>query len=151
MTAMYRYYDRHGRLLYVGSAGSWLQRLDAHRYGPWFRYATSLVIEHHPTLKRAVTAEREAIRSEWPLWNVQGSPCESLAKALLAAAEDAPLHDFEHRRHLIATRVERCVGGARPSRLDAAADRQDDERRVRGRLMYQTTRVGPRPRQGADA
>jgi hypothetical protein len=141
VTSLYRYYDRHGALLYVGISEDWELRLKNHqRYSEWFPYAYQLCLEHHRSRKSAQAAEREAIRSEWPLYNVHSStrktgPALKEAKVLRqierrATMTFAPVpqpgtpeweaYDREvwrqiravsaHRRHLVSTRITTYAG-----------------------------------------
>lgn len=92
MTALYRVYGDEGRLLYVGIAADWQERLKQHaRTSPWFSCAADLVIQSFATRALAEAAERETIRTEWPLWNLKDSPYKCFAEWLHA------LHRYERR------------------------------------------------------
>jgi predicted GIY-YIG superfamily endonuclease len=72
MQHLYRHFDKDGRLLYVGISLSAVQRLGQHRYGAcWFDQITTVTIEQHPDRKAVEAAEREAIKREKPIFNVQ--------------------------------------------------------------------------------
>jgi predicted GIY-YIG superfamily endonuclease len=71
-TALYRYYDARGRLLYIGITNSVTRRDNQHGTGKRWRsqIATSRV-EWFPTRTDALEAERRAIRREHPAFNIQ--------------------------------------------------------------------------------
>lgn len=68
---LYRYFDRHTRLLYVGITAELRGRRTAHRssseFFPYVRFATSFV---YPSERAAAAAERVAIETEYPIFNV---------------------------------------------------------------------------------
>lgn len=69
-TFLYRFFDAEDKLLYIGMSYHLENRLDSHRFGkPWDRISR-IQIEHFPTREKAAAAEREAILSEGPEWNV---------------------------------------------------------------------------------
>lgn len=69
-TFVYRFFDSEDKLLYVGISYHLENRLDSHRFGkPWDRISR-IQIERFPTREEAAAAEREAILSEAPEWNV---------------------------------------------------------------------------------
>lgn len=72
-TELYRHFDAKGVLLYVGISLSTANRLGQHRcVSPWSKRVTSITIERYPNRKAALDAERNAIQSEGPLYNVTG-------------------------------------------------------------------------------
>jgi hypothetical protein len=75
MIYVYRAYGDDGRLLYVGQTGCIDQRMKHHvRAGsPWLDQLASITLERHYGYFAANAAEREAIKSEWPLYNIQCS------------------------------------------------------------------------------
>lgn len=74
-TALYRFYDEGGALLYVGITADLEQRRAAHeRDKPWWPDVAEKTVEWHDTRLLALAAELEAIRSEAPRHNVTGSP-----------------------------------------------------------------------------
>lgn len=69
-TFLYRFFDGDGQLLYVGISYHLERRLDSHRYAkPWARIAR-IELEQFATRAEAATAERRAIETEKPEWNV---------------------------------------------------------------------------------
>lgn len=69
---LYRAFDQSGALLYVGVSVSALERLRAHRrQSGWFGDLATLTVQAFPDRFALEQAEREAIRDERPLWNVQ--------------------------------------------------------------------------------
>lgn len=73
MTAtVYRVYDQGDCLLYVGSTGNLSARLFVHRReSAWWPAAARMSITHHFDLDAARIAERMAIASESPLFNLR--------------------------------------------------------------------------------
>ena len=70
-TALYRYFDAEGRLLYVGVSLSAIQRQMAHEASsPWYRSHASMTTEWFASRAKALQAERTAIISEEPAYNV---------------------------------------------------------------------------------
>ena len=70
-TALYRYFDAEGRLLYVGVSLSAIQRQMAHEASsPWYRSHASMTTEWFATRSEALEAERMAIITEKPIYNV---------------------------------------------------------------------------------
>ncbi|MEU5976352.1 winged helix-turn-helix domain-containing protein [Streptomyces sp. NPDC047315] len=72
-TALYRYFDAEGVLLYIGISNDPDNRARAHRYEPrpdgWPERAVRREDEWHRTRAAALAAEAEAIRAERPLYN----------------------------------------------------------------------------------
>ncbi|MFI8206844.1 MULTISPECIES: GIY-YIG nuclease family protein [unclassified Streptomyces] len=74
-TALYRFFDADGALLYVGITYDTEQRFASHRNSsPWWRDVASESIEWHDTRTLALAAESKAIKAERPRHNVSGSP-----------------------------------------------------------------------------
>ncbi|MFE9391643.1 GIY-YIG nuclease family protein [Streptomyces sp. NPDC006784] len=70
-TALYRLFDRAGRLLYVGVAFDPAARWQSHaRDKAWWDDVVERRIEWHPTRTEALTAEVQAIKHESPAYNV---------------------------------------------------------------------------------
>lgn len=76
MHAVYRMYDRTGRLLYVGVTGSLGKRLDDHAEKRWFPLVRDIRLEWFPDRSAAEDAESAAIRDEGPEYNVAGAVLE---------------------------------------------------------------------------
>jgi hypothetical protein len=69
-TALYRHFDKDGRLLYVGISVSAGIRNGAHKHtASWFKEITSIKIEQFQTRRDAELAEHIAISEEAPLHN----------------------------------------------------------------------------------
>lgn len=67
---LYRHFDEEGALLYVGISLSALNRLVAHiDDSAWYWSIAKVTIEVLPTREAAEEAERQAIRTERPLFN----------------------------------------------------------------------------------
>jgi hypothetical protein len=70
-TRLYRHFAADGSLLYVGISLSWPARTRSHaHYSAWFAQVATVQIESFPDRESALNAEREAIRSERPKFNV---------------------------------------------------------------------------------
>ncbi len=69
--ALYRFYDNHGHLLYIGITMDLGSRWYAHDRGkPWWTDVASATVEHYPSRDAVLAAEAAAIQRERPLWNV---------------------------------------------------------------------------------
>lgn len=76
MSYLYRAYGDDGRLLYVGITGNDVeQRFRQHDASgaEWVDQLAHVRWEWHDDRKAALAAESEAIKSEWPLYNIMGS------------------------------------------------------------------------------
>lgn len=70
-TALYRYFDADDQLLYIGITGDLAVREVSHiRDSSWMEFAARSTIERYPTRRDALDAERDAIETERPLFNV---------------------------------------------------------------------------------
>jgi hypothetical protein len=70
-TALYRHFDKDGKLLYVGISLKWTSRTKEHqRSSSWFSQVSSITLQHFETLREALEAEKVAIMSENPVCNV---------------------------------------------------------------------------------
>lgn len=67
--AVYRLYDKEGRLLYVGCSTNVLRRIYEYSVATWYRQIDTVKIEHFATLKLALDAEKAAIFNERPIHN----------------------------------------------------------------------------------
>lgn len=68
---LYRAYDEQDILLYVGISSSPLLRLTEHtRVARWAMYAVKVTFERFPARSAVEKAEREAIRTERPIFNI---------------------------------------------------------------------------------
>jgi hypothetical protein len=75
MTTLYRAFDADGQLLYIGIADGPFLRLAKHaETAPWAVYARTITLEPYPHRFAAEEAEREAIATEDPVWNITGRP-----------------------------------------------------------------------------
>ena len=74
-TALYRFFDADGALLYVGITANLEQRWAAHeRDKVWWPDVAEKTVEWHGTRPAALAAELAAIKAEAPRYNVAGSP-----------------------------------------------------------------------------
>lgn len=70
MTFLYRFFDSDNQLLYVGITHRVESRFAGHqRKKPWHLVAR-IQIEQFPTREEAAQAERLAIQTEHPIWNI---------------------------------------------------------------------------------
>ena len=70
--ALYRFFDEHERLLYIGITASLPTRLRGHDdTKPWWLHVRNVTVEHFPDRESVLQAEKHAIESERPLHNVQ--------------------------------------------------------------------------------
>lgn len=102
-TAVYRFFDAHGVLLYVGITKHLGKRFRQHSHSSkWWPDATHHSVEWLPTRTLAGRAERAAIRDEKPLHNVMYTPraCIPIAERssrerMTEARGDSLLQDLE--------------------------------------------------------
>jgi hypothetical protein len=84
---VYRCFDEHGILLYVGCSANALTRLNQHRTASgWFWRVRKVMIEHFPNWEAAALTEAKAILSESPRYNVD----DSAARVILQRAAASP-------------------------------------------------------------
>lgn len=68
---LYRHFAADGELLYAGISLSWPTRTKSHvRGSPWFDQVAEVKIEKFATRQQALQAEKEAIKTEKPRFNV---------------------------------------------------------------------------------
>jgi predicted GIY-YIG superfamily endonuclease len=73
--AVYRVFANDGRLLYVGCSIDVLSRVKNHEKNrPWSLEISSVSVEWHKDRDTALVAEKAAIASELPEWNVHHRP-----------------------------------------------------------------------------
>lgn len=77
---VYRLYDADDRLLYVGMAGCYVERLRVHSHRPprgktWWVDVAYCTLEWFPDYYDALVAELAAIKAERPLHNKRGALC----------------------------------------------------------------------------
>lgn len=71
---LYRLYDRGGRLLYVGVTTNVIRRWNEHsKDKPWWCHVHTFTRDWYPDRASVEAAEKHAIRSEQPLYNVTHS------------------------------------------------------------------------------
>lgn len=99
-TALYRFFDSAGALLYVGITSSPSARFAMHsKKSQWWKDVdhARTTVEHHESRTLAAAAELAAIKSEGPRWNIvgvhgRGRPATVLTEEqeiLLSQAEEA--------------------------------------------------------------
>lgn len=68
---VYRFYDKRGRLLYIGMSINAVRRMEEHRATKaWWLDVADVKVDMYPDRASAERAEREAIQRERPRWNV---------------------------------------------------------------------------------
>lgn len=76
--ALYRFFDQAGELLYVGISANPAGRWDQHRHDkPWWSEVATVGIQEFPSRPAVEDAERVAIRSERPRYNLTHHPDRS--------------------------------------------------------------------------
>lgn len=74
-TYLYRHFDAEGQLLYVGISLSALTRLGQHKENAqWYGRIARVEIQTFPSRAAALHAEREAVRTEQPSFNIKLQP-----------------------------------------------------------------------------
>lgn len=69
---LYRMFDVDGTLLYVGQSTNLGARLEGHQsVRPWMSDVATITLEHHATAADLTAAERHAVATEQPLYNVR--------------------------------------------------------------------------------
>ncbi len=79
-SVLYRHFDAHGRLLYVGVAVNPKKRLSEHASAGanWVCVVAKSTYKRFRTHKEVLAAEIEAIKKESPLWNIAHSDAGNL-------------------------------------------------------------------------
>lgn len=91
--ALYRFHNAAGQLLYVGITLNPSQRWAQHRDDkPWWHEVADITVETHPSRTAVLDAERHAIATERPLYNVVHNQGRHLASTRpnTAPARPAP-------------------------------------------------------------
>jgi len=71
MTHLYRHFDAENNLMYVGISLSTITRLGQHQqHSKWFNEIKKVTIEHFSTRQDAIEAEKKAIKTENPKYNI---------------------------------------------------------------------------------
>lgn len=74
-TALYRFYDEGGALLYVGITANPEERFAHHRnYKAWWPEVARTAVEWFDSRRPALAAELQAIHDEQPTHNINGTP-----------------------------------------------------------------------------
>lgn len=103
MIDLYRFFDNDGALLYVGISLSAAQRASQHKHEKqWWPDVARMDVERHPNRAAALDAERHAITTERPIYNIvhnkQGGqrPAEASVVALLLSNGRCPIGLIKH-------------------------------------------------------
>lgn len=111
-TALYRFLQEDGQLLYVGIISRLRYRLREHSrvYATtWWPKVDSTHVDWYPTRAEAACAEREAIATESPLYNVQHTPQDRVRRGKRPGRSAAPEGRGQELRSLLKARF-----GGRP-------------------------------------
>lgn len=69
--SLYRFFNAASELLYIGITNRVPRRLDEHGDDkPWYLEVADVKVEHHPNRDAALRAEKTAIKSERPKYNI---------------------------------------------------------------------------------
>lgn len=80
--SLYRFFNSTGELLYIGITNRVPRRLDQHGDDkPWYLEVADVKVEHHPNRDAALAAEKTAIKTERPKYNVVHNRGRILAAA----------------------------------------------------------------------
>lgn len=85
-TALYRIFDEHDVLLYVGVSFTPETRWRAHTKTAWWSQVHHRVVEWHPDRPTARAAERAAIKTEKPVGNIAETPLNDTKTYIAVAA-----------------------------------------------------------------
>ena len=92
-TQLYRHFDADKKLLYVGISLSAFARLSQHKdHSQWFEQIKTVTLESFDTREEAMAAERKAIRTENPQFNI------AMKKTLAEIAKEEKELFAERRR-----------------------------------------------------
>lgn len=73
--ALYRFWDKNNTLLYIGISNNFLGRITQHTStAEWFPQASYVTLEHFDSRLEVEQAEKNAIKSELPLYNKTHNP-----------------------------------------------------------------------------
>jgi hypothetical protein len=88
-TSLYRYYDHHRVLIYVGITNRGIARnVEHNRSKRWWPYVASQEVEHFPTRSQAHAREVELIQRYAPPFNIQHNPGHQEMLAAYLTARD---------------------------------------------------------------
>lgn len=94
-TSVYRYYDRHAVLIYVGITDRDIRRnLEHNKKAAWWPYVVRQEVDHFESRPEALAREKELIRQFRPPFNTQHNPdSPALREAYLAFVAAGALDD----------------------------------------------------------
>lgn len=95
--ALYRFLDRDGGLLYVGITADPGVRWKTHsKDKPWWSEVATCTVEHFSTRDAVLAAERTAIATECPRYNVVHNGKRPIPAPAPTMQADASYHDYCH-------------------------------------------------------
>lgn len=110
MVSLYRHFGIGSKLLYVGISYNALHRLCSHASNStWYEEIIKVEIEHYPSLRLALDAEKKAIETENPSYNKNHKPGgikkssrrvteKDVTACRLVVAEREDIATFYHKR-----------------------------------------------------
>lgn len=116
-TGLYRWFDEDGMLLYVGISINVIKRAYEHECSKaeWFGKISSCRIVYFDTLQEAQDAEREAIRTEAPRFNVLHQATSTAKPPRSAGLDEQP----RKSNFLAATKKAMAFVKKNPTKLNA--------------------------------
>lgn len=91
MYKLYRHFDEHHNLLYVGVSLSPIVRLYSHRKAEWWKLISKIEIQNFNSKNEAMNAEIFAIQNENPLFNTNGKRKSNFKKRFLQNEESSSI------------------------------------------------------------
>jgi predicted GIY-YIG superfamily endonuclease len=80
---LYRFYDDSGQLLYIGISMTPWERFRQHRADkPWWDEIATITKENHNSREEVLSAEKEAIKAERPMHNVQHNRAQATRRGV---------------------------------------------------------------------
>jgi hypothetical protein len=119
MHAVYRMFGHAGELLYIGKTGH-LHRFDDHAVKRWFPAVSRIALEWYETEAAARVAERRAIQTERPRYNIAST---SKRRRLRESAPKAPAPAREQPDGDVLADVLHVFGDARGLQWQTLAER----------------------------
>jgi len=103
---LYRFFDKAGAVIYIGSTWSPHVRWSEHEGRDWFPDVATVTVEHYTDADELREAERAAIRTEQPRYNRLGLGIDyRRLAASVTAAEDAAAREQRHADDVAALRA----------------------------------------------
>lgn len=108
MQTLYRHFDKDGVLLYVGISKDPIRRMTQHnKSAKWYNLIATITHETFPTRDAVLLAERKAIRTEKPLYNLRHRPHAGALAIYYYYNDNEPIGS--HRYYTTATNAQDAV------------------------------------------